>query len=181
MNITLNTSAKSSLLAITAFVVTTLLLGPSTLVAESGKSPSAFEQLLGHYEPAREALTRDSMGGVAAQGGKIQGILDTLAKSWSAEAAGIQGDMGDEIRELLPTLQKAAAGLAEAEDIETARDAFYELSKGLVRWRKAATTDDKPVVAYCSMSKRSWLQPAGDLTNPYHGQSMLRCGQVVDG
>ena len=151
-----------------------------TFAAEAEKKQTAFEQLMEHYEPAREALTQDSMDGVTEQGRQIESILAELTAKWSVEAAGIQDDMSDEVRSLLPALGKASANLATAKDIESARDAFYELSKGLVRWRKAAVTDDKPVVAYCSMARRSWLQPAGDITNPYHGQSMPRCGEVVD-
>lgn len=165
----------------TLMIVIAVLLNPCVWAAGAEEAATAFEQVLTHYEPAREALTQDSMEGVAERGSQIRNILDGLTANWSAEAAGIQRDRSDEIRELLPTLLQAARDLAKAEKIDAARDAFYELSKGLVRWRKAAVTDDKPVVAYCSMAKRSWLQPAGDLTNPYHGQSMLRCGQVVDG
>ena len=35
------------------------------------------------------------------------------------------------------------------------------------------------VVAWCSMSKKSWLQPAGEIGNPYYGKEMPRCGEVV--
>ena len=37
---------------------------------------------------------------------------------------------------------------------------------------------DKPVVAYCSMEKKSWLQPKGAITNPYVDAAMRACGEV---
>jgi hypothetical protein len=87
--------------------------------------------------------------------------------------------MAEDVRDLLPELSEAATALSAATTLDAARDAFYDLSKPLVRWRKAAV-GDKLVVAYCPMAKRSWLQPEGELGNPYYGQSMLRCGEVVD-
>ena len=162
-------------------VAVTLVLGLyGSAVFADGTETSAFDQVLEHYEPARLALAEDSMEGVAERGRKMGDVLNRLTTDWSIEAAGIQAEMGDEIQQLLPALKESATDLAEAESLTDARNAFYELSKGLVRWRKAAN-GDKPVVAYCSMAKRSWLQPAGELGNPYYGQSMPRCGEVVDG
>lgn len=59
-----------------------------------------------------------------------------------------------------------------------ARAAMGELSKPLVRFREMAT-GEKPVVVYCSMEKKSWLQPEGEIGDPYLGQKMATCGQVV--
>jgi hypothetical protein len=48
-----------------------------------------------------------------------------------------------------------------------------------VQYRAKVSGDDLPVVMYCPMVKRSWLQPAGEVGNPYHGQKMANCGYVV--
>ena len=37
---------------------------------------------------------------------------------------------------------------------------------------------DRPVVVYCPMEKKAWLQPDEAIGNPYV-PSMLRCGEVV--
>jgi hypothetical protein len=29
------------------------------------------------------------------------------------------------------------------------------------------------------MAQQVWLQPKGEIGNPYYGQSMARCGEVV--
>ena len=142
--------------------------------------PTAFDQVAEHYEAVRLALTNDTTEDISKQGKEIEAILKQLSTEWSPEAAGVRADMAEDVQGLLPKLSEAAAALAGATSLDAARDAFYELSKPLVRWRKAAN-GDKPVVAYCSMAKRSWLQPDGKLGNPYYGQSMLRCGEVVDG
>jgi hypothetical protein len=46
------------------------------------------------------------------------------------------------------------------------------------RYRKLIG-DDSVVVAYCPMEKKAWLQPDGEIENPYGGQAMPRCGRVV--
>ncbi len=164
--------------AICALSLLTWMLFPAISFADDGES-TAFDQVAAHYETVRLALVNDSTDGIAQHGQEIESILQRLAAAWSPATAGVRPDMAEDVRGLLPELRKAAAELSTATSLDAARDAFYELSKPLVRWRKAAD-GDKPLVAYCAMAKRSWLQPEGELGNPYHGQSMLRCGEVVD-
>ncbi len=148
-------------------------------------TPTAFDQILESYEAVRLALTNDTTEGVSKHGDEIETILKRLSTDWSPSAAGIQADMAEDIQELLPQLSQAAAALASATSLDATRDAFYELSRPLVLWRKAANPSTSaggwPIVAYCPMAKRSWLQPRGDVSNPYYGQSMLRCGEIVEG
>lgn len=141
---------------------------------------NTFDLVLGHYEAVHRSLTLDSTEHVAGGGRQIAGLLAALEADFTAERAGIDPEAVDSVRSLMPELKRAASDLAAAGDLAGARDAFYALSKPLVRWRKAAG-GERPVVAYCAMTRRSWLQPQGDaIANPYHGQSMLRCGEVVD-
>lgn len=160
-----------------------LILLASMLVAPAsfadGES-TAFDRVAEHYESIRLALTNDTTDGISEHSKRIAAILEQLSSEWSPAAAGVQADMAEDVRGLLPELTEAAAALSAATSVDAARDAFYDLSKPLVRWRKAAG-GDRPVVAYCRMVKRSWLQPEGKLGNPYYGQSMLSCGEVVDG
>ena len=78
--------------------------------------------------------------------------------------------------------QEAIASLADAvakgADLQRARDAFAELTDAMIVYRNAAREEPKPVLAYCSMAKRSWLQPAGEIGNPYLGADMRACGEV---
>ena len=140
---------------------------------------SAFHKAFGHYESARLELTKDTRGGIPAAARAIGEVLADLEEEWSPEAAGIRPESENEIRELVAPMQEAASNLADAATLEGARAAFYELSKSLVRWRQALV-GEKPAVAFCSMKKRSWLQPRGELTNPYYGKEMLSCGETVD-
>lgn len=158
-------------------LLASVLVAPASFAAD-GES-AAFDQVAKHYESVRLALTNDTTDGISEQSQQIEAILKELSADWSSVAAGVRADMAEDVRGLLPELSRAAGALTAATSLDAARDAFFDLSKPLVRWRKAVD-GDKPVVAYCPMVKRSWLQPEGELGNPYYGQSMLRCGEVVD-
>ena len=73
-----------------------------------------------------------------------------------------------------------AKGLVVARTLAEAREAFKVLSKPMAMWGTMAKPEGIDVV-YCSMSRGSWLQPTGAVRNPYHGKSMLGCGEVVGG
>jgi len=69
--------------------------------------------------------------------------------------------------------------------LETAREAYRAVSHGMLR---AAIIARGPKTAnalkhyYCPMvpgGGGDWMQPGGELANPYWGDEMLRCGEVV--
>ncbi len=146
----------------------------STRAAES----STFERMLTHYESIRQALLNDETEGVADHARHIEHLAHALEQDFSEETAGIRGDRADDLRALLPTLREAAGKLAESANITDARTSFGELSRAMVRYRQM-TADPLPAVAFCSMARAVWLQPQGEIGNPYYGQSMARCGEFV--
>ena len=165
-----------------AFVLLASLVIPITATAQAKtETPgTAFAGIMQHYEAVRLALLSDSLEGVSDHGHKIRGLVEHLSKHWNRERAGVSAENADEAQALLPVLSAAATRLAKAEDFDAARTALYSLSTPLVRYRKMVA-GELPVVAYCPMVKRSWLQPQGEIGNPYYGQSMPSCGEVVDG
>ncbi len=77
-----------------------------------------------------------------------------------------------------PKIATDADALAKSNDIEAARRAFATLSDAMIAYRGAADEKPKPQVVYCSMAKHSWLQPKGDISNPYLDPAMRTCGEV---
>ncbi len=140
----------------------------------------SFSGILGHYEEIRQTLLADGTEGLAAHAKAIADTAEALSQDFSAEKAGVHLDQAAAARQILPEMSQAATRLAEASDLGAAREALYPLSKALVRFRKLAT-GDLPAVAYCPMVKKSWLQPGGEIGNPYFGQAMPTCGEIVDG
>ena len=154
-----------------------LFIVAGAAVASAGQ-PSSFAAVMEHYELVRLALLNDSTQGVAANGKAIASQLRTLQSDFSAEQAGVPEGAASAVREGLPGMIVAADSLAGEPGLADARGAFYDLSKGLVRWREGAE-GNRPVVAYCPMVKKSWLQPDGTIGNPYGGKHMPHCGQIV--
>jgi hypothetical protein len=160
----------------TVLVLAAALAGPA-----AANDADAFDRITDRYEAVRLALLADSTEGVKENAIEIHRTAEKLADDFDAEAAGVDPAKAEQVQELLPEIVQAAADLAEAGDLQTARDAFYALSKPLVRYRAAVADGDLPAVVYCAMARRSWLQPEeNEIGNPYHGQSMAKCGEVVE-
>ncbi len=139
---------------------------------------TAFSEFMEHYEAIRLSLLSDSLDGVGDHAKAISKRARRLASAFDAEMAGVAKDKGPEIKALMPKLRAQADALAKSTDLRSARDAFAPLSESFVNYRNAAT-GDKPAVAFCPMAKRSWLQPKGQIGNPYGGTKMPRCGQFI--
>lgn len=81
-------------------------------------------------------------------------------------------------------LQAHAETIAHANNIETARNAFAELSPQLLSLVNymGAQSSDSVFLASCPMALdgkgASWLQSGDTLANPYFGAKMLRCGSI---
>lgn len=138
---------------------------------------TAFDQMTRHYEEIRQRLMSDSVDGVASNAAAIAELADRLARDFDAAAAGIEPKDAEACTTLLPEIASAAEDLEDADGLATAREAFSELTKPMVRLREMAS-GDRPLVAYCPMVEKAWLQPDEEIGNPYDS-SMTRCGRVV--
>jgi hypothetical protein len=107
--------------------------------------------LLRSYLQLQDALAHDEFA-VAQQAAM------TLAKSSAADLEGL------------------AQTAADAADITAMRSAFRPLSEAII----AADLPADLGIAYCSMAfdyeGARWVQTEGDVSNPYYGATMLRCG-----
>ncbi len=166
-------------LGLLALVALSLPALSSPAIAQESEEVE-FRHFLEHYEMVRLELLNDTFQATSGHGREMLQVLTGLAGNWSADRAGVAPENGKAAQELLPELTAAATELSSAKDIKAVRDAFYSLSKPLVRYR-SLLSGDQPAVAYCPMAKRSWLQPGTKLGNPYYGQSMPTCGEVVEG
>jgi len=109
------------------------------------------------YESARQALMTQNVP-------KIQSAAAALAK----DARAAKQD----------AVAVRAEALAKATSFPAAKSAFGALSDEMIRYR-AAMKAKEPIVVYCSMEKKSWLQPRGTVVNPYVDPSMRSCGTVT--
>lgn len=161
-------------LALLSILVLALAAAPPALAADG----TAYDALTEHYEPIRQALLHDHLDGVSDHAEALADTAADLREDLSAERAGVPADKLAEVKVLLPKLEGAARKLAGAGDLEEARRVFGELSEPMVLYHELVPGDEL-VVAYCPMVEESWLQPDGDLGNPYMGQRMAKCGKKV--
>jgi len=108
------------------------------------------------YESARQALMTQSVP-------KIQSAAVALAKDARAAKQ--------------TAVAAKAEALSKATTFPAAKTAFGALSDEMIRYRTALKAKE-PIVVYCSMEKKSWLQPKGTVVNPYVDPSMRACGEV---
>jgi len=114
--------------------------------------------LFPRYESVRQSLLAESLEGVKAN-----------AASLASDARASQQ----------PEIANDADALAKSNDMDGARHALATLSDAMIAYRIASDERPKPQVVYCSMAKHSWLQPKGDISNPYYADPAMRgCGEV---
>jgi hypothetical protein len=154
-----------------------LLITTASLITTEAADKTSIAEIFGHYEAIRQVLIEDSTDGVAEQAAAIRRIAERLHADFNAERAGVGAEDAAAVRDLLPEVVDGAAKVAAAADLETIRLELAELTKPLVRWH-ALVQGERPVVVYCPMEKKAWLQPDEAIGNPY-APYMLRCGDVV--
>jgi|GEM_PF-3211995 len=161
------------LLALAAFSTAPFSLAQGAAAGD----PATFRACFERYDAARHTLFLGSTEGVAREARALARQIEDL------EA---REDVSEEVRKLVPEIRERARTLASAKDLQAARSALSELTQPLVRWRKllpeSMSQGELPSVVYCAMSQKAWLQePDQKVENPYHGQEMARCGEVVLG
>ncbi len=139
---------------------------------------NAFRDLSDHYEAIRLSLLNDSTDGVSENARTMEERARALSANFRAQDAGVPEEKAAVCEALLPELVAAANRLSAAADIDEAREALFELSKPMGRYRKMAGIEGSQVV-FCPMAKKAWIQPEGEIGNPYLGQEMPTCGEVI--
>jgi hypothetical protein len=139
-----------------------------------------------------------------AQGGREIGAVDriatdALAAAYLDVAAALAQDKTDDaaltklkaeaqsFKERLPASHAAnPASVIETiatmtgKPIAEQREQFKSLSVRAIEFLRANPPDKTVLfVAHCPMVKADWLQTTKEISNPYYGQQMARCGEVT--
>lgn len=158
----------------TALMATTAWAGHKGHASGTHTFDAGMIPILKQYMKVQTVLASDANTGVQAAAKSI------AAHAGKLDATTVTGEHAEHYKKLPMKIKAAALAMSKATSIETARNAFRELSKPMAMWG----TMSKPKgvdVLFCSMAKASWLQKTGAVKNPYYGASMLACGQVVGG
>lgn len=144
---------------------------------DANLSPAAratLEETLAAYEELRSALANDD----ASQLSSLATRLST-----AAERAGMVAP--ESLRPTLRSLASSAESLGEVprEDIAAARRAFGEVSRlSMALLESDGSLRTGRYVYECTMTEGygTWIQTTEEVSNPYQGSKMLRCGTEVE-
>jgi len=128
------------------------------------------------YEESRKLLAADALDGLAERAARVSRGLER-ARLGLPESA----DSG--LARCLEEAAVAADSMGRAADLEAARQAFGEVSRFLVMLAGAdPRLSEGWHVFECPMTETfpKWLQPSGDIANPFMGTSMPACGVTSD-
>lgn len=147
-----------------------LLCASAAFAQDSGFQPKFVDSLVGSYLTIQKGLSGDDLK--AAQAG-TNSFLEAMKHAPADIAKSGSSD-----------LSNSAKAIAEAPDIKAARNAFQDLSHEMITLVQHVETsnDTQLFVAHCPMAfdhkGGDWLQADKNVTNPYYGSMMLRCGSI---
>jgi Cu(I)/Ag(I) efflux system membrane fusion protein len=151
-----------------------LILKDVSVTSISGEAGTKLEQLYAAYFGVQEALAADQKPpGEVAQG------VAAASRELSSDQA-----LPEASRKLLQEVATQAEHLHHM-DLAGARMAFKPISHAIVTLAtqlRGAAAQQPFTHFYCPMvpgGGGDWLQPGGELLNPYFGSQMLRCGEKV--
>lgn len=134
-----------------------LFIATSPIGAARGQQEQPVVRAFEHYERIRAALAQDTTEDIAAEAR----ALSPLARDIAGDDAG-----------------RAATSLAQAKDVERAREQFGSLSQALVpKFLEASLPGVQGFV--CSMKQKPWAQRGSTAENPYFGKAMAACGTPI--
>lgn len=139
----------------------------------TGDSAAQFDRVYHAYFEIQAAMAADTIPPAVA----VNTLLDGLAR--------LEGfaDVPDDARRQLGIARRSVPRLAGA--LDTARRAFRRVSHAMLRAAVVARGPETAVSLshfFCHMvpgNGGDWMQPGGNLRNPYWGSEMLECGEMV--
>lgn len=145
----------------------------------SNKFQDKLDEVVKTYLALKDALVAEE-----------EGASMELSKKFFNQVASIEpGLLSGEARafweEKQKFLLKHAKLNAEANTFEKRRENFIYLSQAIIKTVAAFGLKDKTVyVDYCPMANSDrgayWLSDKPEIRNPYYGQAMLTCGEIVE-
>lgn len=146
---------------IVAFLATSLVQSTFAQNTEGG-SPT----LLTHYYAVKDALVSGNAN---------------LASTNATEFVKTASEISTLPEAARSSLLKDASSIAKTKDLKKQREHFSAFSENMSALAKSTKLSSEPIYkAYCPMAKGSWLSSAAAIKNPYYGNAMLTCGEVVE-
>ncbi len=132
------------------------------------KTQTQLSQLLTSYYGIKDALVAGNAGKASASAGEFVKAANGIDYKIISEGN-------------IHALLKDAGTISETKDLKKQREKFATLSANMITLAKSIKLGTKPAYeTYCPMKKSSWLSDSKTIKNPYYGNAMLSCGNVVE-
>ena len=157
--------------------------GPADVIAKEvpdlSEVSETFKEQLSAVVDAYLVLKKDLVEGKEA-GKSGAGLLKTVE---AVDANSLNGEAGNFWAEYGSVLAEHAKLTKEAKSIEEKRENFVFISNSLIKLVQAFGSDQPLFVDHCPMANSDrgayWLSEVEEIRNPYFGDAMLTCGEVV--
>lgn len=163
---------------LSSLLIVGLLMIPG--VVSSAEATGPYDEMAAHYEAIRLSLLADSVENLAEHAKAIEKLAKVQLEDFDAASSPAPDQDVATFKTALQEIQSAASDLSSTDSLASAREHFFALTKPMARYRKLSG-DQASIVAYCPMAQKAWIQPEGEIGNPYMGQKMPMCGEVVGG
>lgn len=142
------------------------------------EAQAALTPVYASYFDVQMALAADNLDNAKKAYG---GLVDALTE---VGTAAFQGEAHDHWMELSKSLLTSAGNGLKSDNLETARDAFFYLSRFVIELHDAFghAEHETYFLTFCPMARNNkgayWLQRVDTVYNSFYGESMLRCGEI---
>ncbi len=131
------------------------------------------------YFEVQMALAKDDLQAAGAAAARLRKSLSEVDMGAFSAAGHLRW------MEIMGALESAAGRILESGKIAGARGSFLDLSNAVTELHETFghAGDATYYQVHCPMARDNagadWLQTEADVWNPYYGESMLRCGEIV--
>lgn len=137
-------------------------------LAQDSTQQVQLTRLLHNYDQTRDALVSGNGSLASASAAEFIKTANSIDYKLISEGN-------------INALLKDASPISETTDIKIQRRHFAGLSENMITLAKALKFSSQPIYqVYCPMKKAGWLTPEKVVKNPYYGNAMLSCGNIVE-
>lgn len=143
--------------------------------ANSGELKGDLTEILNSYFEMNNHLVKDDASGAQKSGGQLEQALQSFA------ATNLSEEEQKEVNEILESAIENAQHIAKSE-IDHQREHLVSLSTDIKDLIGIIGTEQKLYEDYCPMANNNegaiWINNKEEISNPYMGSSMPKCGKV---
>jgi hypothetical protein len=141
------------------------------------KLKAQMQHMYNAYLLMQTALVNNKTTEAATQAKSIDQLISSF------DAANLPAEQKQAYEAHAAKIQELATSIANTQDIKSQRDSFSPFSNQVYELVTAFGNDQPVYQAHCPMAfdgkGASWLSDKTEIRNPYYGDEMLECGEVI--